>query len=258
MKFDLAKNLKLAKGIITANSPALLTAAAITGIVVTGITAAKGGFKARGILDEAQEAKGEEPLTTQEKVSLTWLCYVPATLAGASSIASCFGVHLIHTKRHAALAGLYAVTTSKLDDYKDLAEEALTKKKAQAIQDRLLQKSADDSPFEISEVTILPEGSELCYDDFSGRWFTGSLHKIQQAEIATNQALLDDGSVTLNTFYDHLGLTPIPLGEDLGWASNWLKAGRIELMHASVVSSEGKPALAYSFRTEPKPHLGIL
>lgn len=119
---NISSYVKTAKSVITANSPVLLLGTTIAGVVTTGVLAAKAGYKARGIVDEAEGRYKEEfdeefvVLTPQEKIQLTWLCYATAGISGAGTIASAVGTHTIHTKRANAMAALYAVTSNKLDD----------------------------------------------------------------------------------------------------------------------------------------------
>ena len=254
-KLNLNRGLKTAKAVITANSPVLLVGATITSVVATGVLAARGGYKARGIVDAAQAQKGPEtPLTTQEKVQLTWLCYAPAALAGAGGISSCLGVHFVHTKRFAELAGLYAVTSGKLDDMKEEVEEMLTGKKQQDLNDRLAQKSADANPLINNEVVMTQNGTELCYDDWTGRWFHSNMNAIAGVVNEVNAILIDEGELDLNTFYDRLGLTNIPMGTDFGWQHS--KTGKLSLIYGNITAPDGRPAIAISFRDAPQPQLG--
>ena len=244
--------IRTAKSVITANSPVLLVGTAVAGVVTTGVLAAKAGYKARGILDEAQE-KQTEPLTLQQKTQLTWLCYAAPAVTGASTIASVVGVHTIHTKRHAALAGLYAVTTTKLDDYRDKAEELLGTKKTQELNNAVGQLAVDRDPVENHEVIILDGGSELCYDEWSGRYFMGSVAKIEQAVQNINLQLLESGEASLNDFYDYLGLPPIPMGLRFGWSGAKIEGARF----GAVTSKDGRPAISIWFHDEPKENLGL-
>lgn len=244
---NFSSTLKTARNVITANSPALLVGTAIAGVVTTAILAAKGGYKARGIIDEAEEERGSE-LNTQEKIQLTWLCYAAPALTGASTIAATIGVHTIHTKRHTALAGLYAVTSNKLDDYQEKAEELLGTKKAQAINDSTAQKSIDRAgPVNDHEVYVLENGTQLCQDELSGRYFMGSVPIIERAINNINRQINDDGDVSLNEFYDHVGLPPIQLGQDLGWSGT-----KVEAKFGSGTTSDGRPAITFWFQPTPK------
>jgi hypothetical protein len=255
-KFDFSRGMKTVKTLITANSPVLLVGATLTGVVATGFLAAKGGWKARGIVDAAQAERGPEaaPLTLQEKTKLTWLCYAPAAIAGASAATSCLGVHYVHTKRFAELAGLYAITSGKLDDYKEKVEEALTGKKKEDFQSYMAQKSADSTPLVNNEVIITEGGKELYHDDFSGRWFLSSMAQVDKVVNDVNALFIDEGEMDLNTFYDHLGLPGIPIGTDFGWQQ--AKTRRIEVVHGTIKTPDGQAANTISFRHDPKPERG--
>lgn len=248
---NLSSVVRTAKSVITANSPVLLVGTAVAGVVATGVLAAKGGYKARGIIDDARADKAE-PLTTTEKVQLTWLCYAAPAITGVSTIASVVGVHTIHTKRHAALAGLYAITSTKLDDYREKAEELLGSKKTQELNNAVAQKAVDDDPIQNHEVIITGGGNELCYDDWSGRYFMGSVAKIESAVNEVNRRLMEDGDVTLNYFYENIGLPSASMGENFGWSGK-----KIEARFGAVQSSDGRPAIGVWFQPEPKNNLGV-
>lgn len=249
---NLSSAVRTAKSVITANSPVLLVGTAVAGVVATGVLAAKAGYKARGILDEAETEKGDD-LTTTEKVQLTWLCYAAPAITGASTIACVVGVHSIHNKRHAALAGLYAVTQGKLDDYREKAEELLGSKKTQDLNNAVAQRAVDKNPVNDKEVLIITDGTELCYDDWSGRYFMGSVNKIESSLNATNRKLLDDGQVSLNEFYDGLGLSDITMGDRFGWSG----PDQVEARFGSVTTPDGRPAVSFWFHPEPKDNLGV-
>jgi hypothetical protein len=249
---NLSNILRTTKSLITANSPVLLTGAAIAGVVTTGFLAARGGYQARGIIDEA-EAASELPLTTQEKVQLTWLCYAAPAVTGVSAVASVVGVHVIHTKRHAALAGLYAMTTTKLDDYRDKAEELLGSKKSQALNDSIAAKSIEKNPPDNKQVVILEGGSELCHDDWSGRYFMGNLPMIERAMNYVNLKLAKDGSASLNDFYDEVGLPEIPMGDRFGWSG-----GSVNLKFGTASAPDGRAVISFWFQREPKDNVGVL
>lgn len=255
MNVNFGSAVKTAKNVITANSPVLLLGTAIAGVIGTGILAAKGGYKARGIIDEATEEKGED-LTTQEKVQLTWLCYASPVLTGASTIAAATGVHYIHTKRFATMAGLYAVTSNKLDDYQEKAEEMLGKKKTQELQNAVAQKSVERTgPPQDHQVVMTSTGDELCQDELSGRYFRGSMNIIDAAINKINETLVNEGSVSLNDFYSHVGLPHIPLGEDLGWSGTKVQ---VEARYGNgELSTDGRPVICFWFSKEPKPKLGL-
>lgn len=249
MNLNFSRGLKTAKSVITANSPVLLVGAAVAGVVATGVLAARGGYKARGIVDAAQ-AEVEEPLTVQTKVKLTWLCYVPAALTGVTTIASCLGVHMIHTKRHAALVGLYAAVSGKADDYREKAEELLGTKKTQQLRDVLGQEAVDS--VDMDDAVIVEGGTELMLDMWTQRPIKSNMNKIDAAVNECNSMLIDEGELDLNTWYDRIGLPGIPSGDDMGWNGGQ----RIAVQYGAAIDRKGRPVITISFRHDPRPALG--
>jgi hypothetical protein len=258
---NIASYVKTARAVITANSPVLLLGTTIAGVVTTGVLAAKAGYNARGIVDAAEGRYKEENdpidpadcLTLQEKAQITWLSFAPAAISGAGTIAAAVGTHTVHTKRANAMAALYAVTSNKLDDMTEKAEELLGPKKTQELQNRVSQKAVDrNPPVEDNEVLILDDGTELCYDDWSGRWFMSSVPKLETVINDVNRLLIDHGSCSLNELYDFMGLSPIPMGEDFGWSGE-----KIEGRFGAVKTTDGRPAIAFSFQAAPRPGMGL-
>lgn len=244
---NLSNALKTAKNVITANSPQLLVGTAIVGVVTTGVLAAKGGYKARGVIDEA-ESERDTPLNFQEKAQLTWLCFAPSVLTGASTIAATVGVHTIHTKRHAALAGLYAIGASKSDELQAKAEELLGAKKSQLLEDHLAQKAVDrdfeqrGEEFLNHEVIVTGKGEQLCREDFTGRYFDGSLNSIESAVNDLNAILLD-GPADMNNLFDYLGIEPSAAGEVFGWKPKT----KVMVKPGSALTPKGKAVINVRF-----------
>lgn len=256
MDIDIASYVKTAKSVITANSPVLLLGTTIAGVVTTGVLAAKAGYKARGIVDEAEGRynMGDEtikPLTPQEKVQLTWSCYATTGISAAGTIAAAVGTHTIHTKRANAMAALYAVTSNKLDDMTEKAEKMLGPKKTQQLQNEVAQKQIERNPIDSENEVLMIGGTELCYDEWSGRYFMSSMQKIEEAINDINRTIIDYGDVCLNEFYDRVGLPGIPMGDTFGWSGP-----KIEGRFGAVTAIDGRPAISVGFRTAPKDNLG--
>lgn len=107
----------------------------------------------------------------------------------------------------------------------------------------------DPSVQELNTLDLNP-GKHLCYDDWSGRYFYGSMEFLEASVARVNEMLLREGDVDLNAFYDEVGLSPIPMGTDFGWSEP------IRLIMGSIVSPNGAPAICMSFRKHPKPAMG--
>ena len=252
---NLKPYVRTAKSVITANSPVLLLGTTIAGVVTTGVLAAKAGWTARGrveneIKDRFEASNGDPmdlPLTWQEIAQLTWQEFTLPVISGAGTIAAAVGTHTIHTKRANAMAALYAVTSNQLDDMTERAEELLGPKKAQKLRDELAQKQVDERPLESdSQILMIGDGTEICYDEWSGRYFMSSIPALENAINELNREILNHDDASLNNFYEFVGLPLIRSGENFGWSG-----AKVEGRFGSVVTKDGRPAISVSFRTGP-------
>ena len=273
MKPNISSGIKGLKSVITANSPVLLAGAAIAGTITTGVLAARAGYKARGIVEEERMRRvtspeppfdtfldyyktyvdKADPLTYQDKAKLTWLCYAAPAATGVSTIASIAGVHLIHTKRHAALAGAYALATTKLDDMSEKAEELLGPKKAQQLRQEMSQKDIERLNIDPdnADIVLTGQGTELTVDGMAGRPFYSSMNKIDAAVNKINAELGRESNVSLNDLYDYMNLDSIPLGDVVGWSG---AAGDVvETKYDPVQLSDGRAVNSVTFRPAPTP-----
>lgn len=255
---DIAPYIRTAKSVITANSPVLLLGTTIAGVVTTGVLAAKAGYSARGIIDEAESRYKDEHdeefaiLSTQDKIQFTWQCFTLPLISGAGTIAAAVGTHTIHTKRANAMAAIYAVTSNKLDDMGDRAQELLGPKKAQQLRDEVAQRQIDRDPVEDKEIYMLTDGSELCYDEWTGRYFMSSIPQIENAVNEINRLLLSDDDVSLNEFYDRVGLPNIQMANSFGWSG-----GKMDVTFGATNTKDGRSAISVGFREAPKENMGL-
>lgn len=249
-KPNFSRGLKTVKSVITANSPVLLLGTTIAGVITTGVLSARAGYKARGIVDAKQAEQPDEPLTNKEKAQLTWLCYAAPAVSGISTITACTGLHLVHTKQKAALAGLYAITATKLDDVQEEAEKLLGTKKSQQLNDTLLQKNIDRNG-NYGPPIVTGGGTDLWYDAWTDRFFYSSMNAIAKGLNDANAFLISEGDLDLNTFYDKIGVGTIPSGTELGWSGE-----PIDLKYGAVLHPDGTSAGSITFRREPMLDMG--
>ena len=64
-----------------------------------------------------------------------------------------------------------------------------------------------------------PEIVRTFYDAFSQRHFESTISKVIQAEYHLNRNFMFNGVISLNDFYEFLGLEKIKIGDDLGWSN---------------------------------------
>ena len=194
------------------NASTILTVVGAAGVVVTSVMAVKATPKALIALDVAKEEKGED-LTTTEKVMVVGPVYIPTILVGASTITCIFGANVLNKRTQAALTSAYALLDSSYKEYKNKVAEMLGEDAHEQIQGEIVKGKYDGQEIE------LKEDEQLFYDNFSGRYFTSTLFKVQQAEYYLNRDLTMRDYAYLNEFYEYLDIDPIDSGWTLGWST---------------------------------------
>jgi hypothetical protein len=256
---------KTVGALVTKNSPTILTALSVTGLISTAIMAVKATPKAMLILEQEREFREDtgindsvdenmysvEPLTKLDIIKLTWKCYIPSVVIGAISIGCIVSSNSIHVRRNAALAGLYSLSDTALKEYKAKVVETIGKSKERTVRDEIIKDHLETNPVKDSEVILTNTGNTLCYDNLSGRYFKSDMEQIKRVLNDISRDLVTDmhGFITVNEVYIGLGLKGIGLGDDIGWH---LDDGLIEADFGTQLADNGEPCLVLDFNVEPK------
>lgn len=237
------------KKIVVKRSPEILTGIGIAGMITTTVLAVQATPKAIDLIRDKEDELEVEKLTVGETIKVTWKCYIPAAVTCTLSTVCLIGASSVHTKRNAAIAAAYKLSEKALIEYKDAVIETIGEKKEQAVRDKMAEKKLEKEPVSKSEVIFTDKGTSLCYDSISGRYFNSSIEAIKRAENVINKQMLNDMYVSLNDFYDELGLDYTQVGRDLGWSVN---DGLINIGFSSQLADDGRPCLVVDFSTPPK------
>lgn len=238
-------------GLISKNSPHILTGLGCAGLLSTAILSAKAAPKALKILEieeERREKKRLEAMSKLDKVKLTWKCYIPTGVMGAVSIGCIIGANTVNTRRNAALASMYALTESAFREYKQKVVQEIGKPKETKIQDEIAKDHITKNPPQ-GNVILTGSGDVLCYDRLSGRYFMSSFETIRQKFNDLNYALRSEMRIDLNSLYYELGLPPIELGDKVEFN---LERSQIEPIFSTQMSVDGKPCLVIDVDVYPK------
>ena len=244
----------------------------ITGVVLTGITAANAGIKANEILKEQKrrveelegdwdlneeqfmEAKNEVTIDTVKKMAPV---VIPPVVIGAATIWSAVSGYKSATKQLAAITAAYNLTEKKLIDYQDKAKELLGDKKATAVTDAIAEDKVKNNPPTEGSVFHTGHGNVLCLDDYSGRYFYSDPEFIRKCVNDLNEQLRDEYYVSLNDFYGMLGLADIKLGSDIGFC---MEDGNLNVSFSFTGASFGDrdniPCLVLNYDVSPKYGFG--
>ena len=187
-----------------------------------------------------------------DKVKACWKCYIPAAVTGVMSITCLIGASSVNTKRNAALTAAYTLSDSALREYREKVVETIGEKKEKTIKDKISEDTIKQNPVTKSEVYITDKGDSLCFEPMSGRYFKSDIDKIKRAKNNLNEKILVDAfnaGVSLNDFYEEIGLPKTSMGENLGWN---LDTGIIDIYLSAQITDEGTPCLVINYTNPPK------
>lgn len=253
-KLNIAKITNDIQTILTKHSPEILTGIGIAGMVASTVLAVQATPKAIKLIEterELTEANNEE-LTKMDKVKACWKCYIPAAVTGVMSIACLIGASSVNVKRNAALTAAYTLSDSALREYRSKVVETIGEKKEKTIKDKISEDQIKSNPVTKNEVYITDKGDSLCFEPISGRYFKSDIDKIKKAENNLNKRIISDAfnsGVSLNDFYEEIGLPKTNMGENIGWS---LDTGLIDIYLSAQVTDDGTPCLVINCTNPPK------
>lgn len=218
-KMSLAKRYA---GMVKENRSLLLSVGALIGFGATVYFVAKGQMKADDILAERNEAcknpfdETVYPPSVKEKAELTWQCYIPAGIFGVLTVGCIIGSQYISRKEIAGLSASVAFLTANRDGL----EKAIKEKYGDDALEEIKSKLAVRKPDPIVLKVIAEEtgnGDLLCFEGYSGRWFRSSKRAVEYAEKELNKRFVAGGYVSMNDFYEFLGIEQTHFGWEFGW-----------------------------------------
>lgn len=232
-KVNVKPFVKACKVGLTKNAPTILTMTGITAMASSTYWAVKATPKALALKEKAEVEKNKKagtfkgdkvndwiPLTKVEIVQTCWRCYAPAFITGVLGAACLIGANSMNLRKNAALAAVYALSETNFKEYREKTLEEVGEKKEEKIRNAVAEEKITKNPVNTSTVLETGNGDTLCYDAICGRYFKSSIEKLKSALNELNMELVQDGYVSLNQYYDLIGLPDGMLGDDLGWSIN--------------------------------------
>lgn len=255
---------------ITKNSPTILTGCAIAGAFAAVGLAIKATKPALEHIEEEKTNhrdriiilngdEREDPELTEEEIAAikltpieivkaTWKDYVPAGIMLVGTTACIIGAHSISAKRTAAMAALYTASETALKDWKAKTEEVVGKGKRDKISDAVAEEALRRDPYDPSTVNFTCRPGEVpCKDLETGRFWPCNRDKIQAAADRLRARAAYGDRVSVNDFYDEVGLPGVHRGDDRGWSVE----NEIQIAFTTIMTEEGIPVLAMAFDNAP-------
>lgn len=231
---------KIAEKFIIDNSPTVLTAMSAVGTITTAYLAGSAGVQAGRILEQTIDE-----LTLREKAAATWKLFLPAAGTGALTLTAVFSANHISTSRAAGLAAAYSLSERAYSEYRDKMVEKFGQKKEQEARAEIAQEQVS----RLAPSTLIITGTDvLCHEAFTGRAFSSSVVKLEQAQNAVNRQLNNNDAVSLTEFYHMVGLPPTSFSDEVGWTS---RMEMMELKFSGTITADGKPCISFDYNVEP-------
>lgn len=250
---QVAKNLG---GVISRNSPTILTGLAVAGLVSTAILAVKATPKALRLLEEKNadlhdsRTGQREELTKLEAVRTVYKCYIPTAAVAIATIACIVASNSIHLRRSAALASVLSLTEAGFREYREKVVETIGRNKEMRVRDDVSADTiAKNPPQGPAEVIFTSKGECLCYDTLTWRYFKSDIEHIRRIINNLNDRLVREMFVTVNDLYYELGLAGTKLGDDMGWD---IERGMLDIHYSSQLAEDGTPCLVMNYQVTPK------
>ena len=220
------------------HAPEILTGLGCGGFVTSLILTAKAAPKAEKHIEEA------EAETLKEKAAACYKDYIPAGITAAASVGCVVAGATVGHKRYAALSTAAGLTEAAFSEYRESVREVIGEEKEHEVAEHVKNKVEGRGE---STTMVLGNGKIPCLDTASGRYFQSSAIELRKVENELNRELVDSCYVSLNDFYELVGLPFTNIGDEVGWSSN----ERVDLELTSGMTPDEVPCLVVDFLKRP-------
>lgn len=244
----------------TENSPTILTGFGVAGVIGTAYMAYKASPKAHDILAKYREDRelimeGDREAkraVLKETVKDLVPVLAPPIIMGATTCACIIGGNSINKKRLAVLSAAYSLADSHLKEYQNKLVDTLGEQKAQKVRDAIAKDHLDRSDQTLAQSVVITNGDVLCYDSYTGRFFASTAEKIGIARNELSADCLTDMYVSLNDFYDKVGLGRVVIGDDIGWNIDDCESGILPISYSAMLTQDNRPCLVIEYSVQTR------
>ena len=222
------------------NPQILITGLGIAASVATAITSGKAHAKA--VANDNGESKN-----LLDFAKRNWMTYVPAALSLGVTIFAFASLHKVSYKRYQALAAAYSVSQLDLSELRSRMAEQV-----KVLKEGATEKDKEVATKKLPDSTMVIFGDEqvLCVDAITGRRFRSTPELLRKYCNNISEDLLNYGACPLNDFYSQINLSPVDVGDELGW-----EGGKtITPQFMPVITDSGSPAIKVAISPAPQPN----
>lgn len=238
-------------------SPVILGILGAVGVVLTSVMVAKDTKKAECIVIDKENELCRD-LTKKELIKTYIPAYVPSIAIGSATVACIIASTALNQKQKMALSSAYILLDQSYKKYKDKVVELFGEGSDREVEREVTK----DRIEELGKVDSV-NGNEtlIFYEKHYNQLFERSMLEVKDAEYLLNKKFALNGEVSLNDFYELLGLEKTKEGEILGWSSSALSEFTpyvwIDFEHDLVETQDGMKAYEIVFPISPVPDYDV-
>lgn len=235
------------------HSPTILT---IIGTGMMGGAIVHGIIEAPKAKDELDDLENDGELShkeyLQKKIHILFYHYWMTTALGLGGAALIFWSHHVTLGQTATAIAAYNMKADQLEKLEKKIVDTDGEKHLNKIKDEIVKDAVSDGPKSEKDIFDTGKGKTLCYEVISGRYFYSDIEKIRKAMNDINTWINDtrrydeETDVSLNEWFEYLGLERTKVGNKLGWHDRL-----VELNFTSVLTNEGEPCLCVGYKNPP-------
>lgn len=244
---------KVIRPFMVKHEPEILMGMGISGLIFSTVWGIKATVSAVRAIDKYKAEKNIDKITFKEGFKLTWKYYLPVAASVAISVPCVIAGNHVANKRYATLATAYTISETALQEYQEKTREVVGEKKARQIQEQIDAERVEKTYKGGSQVIMVGNGESLFYEPLSGRYFKSTWNDISKAANELNASALGGipGTITLNEWFEKLGLDDTDVGDILGWDLTRDPGDILEVEISSHITKDNVPCGAISYRRNP-------
>jgi hypothetical protein len=221
-----------------AHLPEILTGIGAVGVAATAYLTGRASFRA------ARQLEDESPyLSTTDKAKKVWTHYIPPVVVGGVTVACIVCSSQASGRRTAAAVTAYSLSEKAFSQYKEKVVEQLGKNKEQQLRDDLAQERVAQNPVDSRNVLVTIGGDAPWCELYTMRYFRSDMETIRKAVNIINARINSDVYVSLDEFYELIGLPFTTQSPHVGWDSDKL----LELEFSTAMTPDGKPCGTFDY-----------
>ena len=234
------------KSYLIQNKPSIMVGVGIGGVIIDSILWFNAGLKCAPIVESV---RADDSLTRKEQTAL--ICrkcakhVVAPAIVGAMECAAFLKAHNDMVERlglATAIASMHETANADLRNriHKELGETAATRIENRTLEDEIKREGPPQN------VQVTGHGDVLVRNMIGGRDFYACYsHLLKSIQIASEMCR-NDGCITVNTFFNIIGIDGIDIGDVAGWFDYDLEDGQIPVKITSIVDEKYDAILAIS------------